>query len=70
MRWRMRRGRGFLRPMLNSSLKAVGPWAMRAGLFVWLMNVEDPFRLAGAVLFLALQVPLQRQMLAWAFPRR
>jgi len=56
--------------MLNSSLKTLGPWALRAGLFVWLMNVEDPFRLAGAVLFLALQVPLQRQMLAWAFPRR
>ena len=55
--------------MLNSSLRAVGPWALRAGLLVWLMNVEDPFRLAGAVLVLAAQVPLPRQVLAWGFAR-
>jgi len=56
--------------MLNSSLKSLGPWALRAGLLVWLMNVEDPFRLAGCVLVLAMQVPLQRQVLAWGFARR
>ena len=57
-------------PVLNSSLKTLGPWALRAGLLVWLMNVEDPFRLAGAVLVLAMQVPIQRQVLAWGFARR
>jgi hypothetical protein len=60
--------------VLNSSLKSLGrhaaPWALRAGLLVWLMNVEDPFRLAGAVLVLAMQVPIQRQVLAWGFARR
>jgi hypothetical protein len=56
--------------VLNSSLKTFGPWALRAGLFVWLMNVEDPFRLAGAVLILAAQVPIQRQVLAWGFAPR
>jgi hypothetical protein len=56
--------------VLNSSLKTLGPWALRAGLFIWLMNVEDPFRLAGAVLILAAQAPIQRQVLAWGFARR
>jgi len=37
---------------------------------VWLVNVEDPFRLAGAVLVLATQVPIQRQVLAWGFAPR
>jgi hypothetical protein len=39
------------------------------GLLVWLMNVEDPFRLAGAVLVLAGQIPIQRQVLGWGFAR-
>ncbi len=56
--------------MLNSSLKTLGPWALRAALLVWLMNVEDPLRLAGAVLVMATQVPIQRQVLAWGFARR
>src|SRR5215472_9625065 len=56
--------------VLNRTLRSVGPWALRAGLFVWLMNVEDPFRLAGAVLVLAAQIPIQRQVLAWGFARR
>ena len=51
--------------MLNSSLKTLGPWALRGGLLVWLLNVEDPFRLAGAVLLLAAQAPIQRSILAW-----
>ena len=56
--------------MLKRSLTTLGPWALRAGLFVWLMNVEDPLRLAGAVLVLATQIPIQRQVLAWGFARR
>ncbi len=55
---------------LRSAAQHAGPWALRAGLFVWLMNVEDPFRLAGLVLVLATQVPIQRQILAWGFARR
>jgi hypothetical protein len=56
--------------VLNETLRSIAVWAARAGLLVWLMNVEDPFRLAGAVLVLAAQVPLQRQVLSWAFVRR
>ena len=57
-------------PVLNETLRSIAVWAARAGLLVWLMNVEDPFRLAGAVLVLAMQVPIQRQILAWGFARR
>jgi hypothetical protein len=55
--------------VLNGSLRTTALWAARAGLLVWLVNVEDPFRLAGAVLALATQVPIQRQVLAWGFAR-
>jgi hypothetical protein len=55
--------------VLNETLRSIAVWGARAGLLVWLMNVEDPFRLAGAVLVLAAQVPLQRQVLSWAFVR-
>jgi hypothetical protein len=56
--------------VLNRTLKTLGSWSLRAGLLVWLLNVEDPFRLAGAVLVLASQIPLQRQVLTYAFVRR
>jgi len=56
--------------VLNGSLRTIALWAARAGLLVWLLNVEDPVRLAGAVLVLASQVPLQRQVLALGFARR
>ncbi len=31
----------------------------------WLMNVENPLGLAGAVLVLTVQFPIQRAVLAW-----
>jgi hypothetical protein len=37
----------------------------RIALVAWLAQVEDPFRLAGAVLVLSLQVPLQRSLWSW-----
>lgn len=56
--------------VLNRSLRTLALWGVRAALLVWLVNVEDPIRLAGAVLVLASQVPIQRQVLAWGFARR
>lgn len=56
--------------VLNRTLKTVGTWSLRAAFVVWLLNVEDPVRLAAAVLVLTAQIPLQRQVLARAFPAR
>jgi hypothetical protein len=38
---------------------------LRIALVAWLMNVENPFGLAGAMLVLTVQFPIQRAVLAW-----
>ena len=51
--------------MLNNSLTGPALWTLRIALVAWLMNVENPFGLAGAMLVLTVQFPIQRAVLAW-----
>jgi len=43
----------------------MGLWTLRIALVAWLMSVENPFGLAGAMLVLTVQFPIQRAVLAW-----
>ena len=51
--------------MLNNSLTGPALWTLRIALVAWLMNVEDPLRLAAALAVLTAQFPIQRAVLAW-----
>jgi hypothetical protein len=54
------------RLMIASRTRDIATCLARAGLALLMLNADDPFRLALAVLVLALQLPMHRVVYAWA----